>query len=46
MIIPGSSYWSVGIGLNKGDVEKDAEGMETMETLGKNMAWLLKKVKA
>jgi multimeric flavodoxin WrbA len=46
MIVPGSSYWNVGIGLNPGDVEKDAEGMQTMETLGKNMAWLLKKIKA
>jgi len=45
MIVPGSSYWNVGIGLAKGDVEKDVEGMETMETLGKNMAWLLKKIK-
>ena len=34
MIIPGSSYWNVGIGLNKGDVEKDEEGMQTMEDLG------------
>ena len=46
MIIPGSSYWNVGIGLAKGDVEKDQEGIQTMETLGKNMAWLLKKIKA
>ena len=44
MIIPGSSYWNVGIGLNKGDVEKDEEGMQTMEDLGKNMAWLIKKL--
>jgi multimeric flavodoxin WrbA len=40
MIVPGSSYWNVGIG----DVEQDEEGMETMQTLGKNMAWLLKKI--
>jgi multimeric flavodoxin WrbA len=44
MIIPGSSYWNVGFGRAKGDVEKDEEGLETMETLGKNMAWLLKKL--
>ena len=44
MIIPGSSYWNVGIGRGKGEVEKDEEGLETMETLGKNMAWLLKKM--
>ena len=46
MIIPGSSYWNVGIGLNKGDVEKDEEGLKTMDDLGRNMAWLLKKIKA
>jgi len=43
MIVPGSSYWNVGIGRKKGDVANDEEGMETMETLGKNMVWLLKK---
>ena len=44
MIVPGSFYWNVGIGLNPGDVEQDSEGMETMQILGKNMAWLLKKI--
>jgi multimeric flavodoxin WrbA len=46
MIIPGSSYWNVGFGREKGEVEADEEGLETMETLGKNMAWLLKKINA
>jgi multimeric flavodoxin WrbA len=45
MIIPGSSYWNMGIGRDPGDVQKDAEGIETMKTLGRNMAWLLKKVR-
>ena len=44
MIIPGSSYWNIGFGREPGDVEKDEEGMETMRTLGKNMAWLLKQL--
>jgi multimeric flavodoxin WrbA len=44
MIIPGSSYWNMGIGLAEGDVEKDEEGIQTMQTLGQNMAWLLKKL--
>ena len=44
MIIPGSSYWNMGIGLNKGDVAKDEEGITTMRVLGQNMAWLLKKL--
>ncbi len=46
MIVPGSSYWNVGIGLRPGDVEKDEEGLETMDDLGRNMAWLIKKLKA
>ena len=45
MIIPASSYWNIGIGRKKGDVKNDEEGMQTMETLGKNMAWLIKKLK-
>jgi len=44
MIVPGSSYWNLAFGLEKGDVESDAEGMQTMKTLGENMAWLLKKL--
>ena len=44
MIVPGSSYWNIGIGREIGDVEKDEEGIQTMKTLGQNMAWLLKKI--
>jgi multimeric flavodoxin WrbA len=46
MIVPGSSYWNIGYGREIGDVEKDEEGMQTMKTLGQNMAWLLKKIKS
>ncbi len=45
MFVPGSCYWNVSIGLNPGDVESDAEGMNIMKVLGENMAWLLKKIK-
>jgi multimeric flavodoxin WrbA len=45
MIVPGSIYWNIGIGREKGEVEKDEEGIGTMMVLGKNMAWLLKKIK-
>jgi multimeric flavodoxin WrbA len=44
MIIPGSSYWNIGVGRNIGEVEQDQEGMNTMATLGQNMAWLLQKI--
>lgn len=46
MIIPGSSYWNIGMGRAEGDVEKDEEGIQTIQTLGQNMAWLLKKLNA
>lgn len=44
MLIPGSRYWNMGIGLAPGDVESDEEGIQTMKILGENMAWLLKKI--
>jgi multimeric flavodoxin WrbA len=46
MIVPGSCYWNIGIGREKGEVENDAEGIETMKVLGRNMAWLLQKTHA
>ncbi|MCK5512709.1 MAG: flavodoxin family protein, partial [Thermodesulfovibrionia bacterium] len=44
MIIPGSSYWNMAIGKDPGQVRDDSEGLQTMKTLGQNMAWLLKKL--
>lgn len=46
MIVPGSNYWNTGVGRQVGDVEKDEEGIVTMHTLGRNMAWLMKAVAA
>ncbi len=46
MMVPGSSYWNIGIGRAKGEVEGDAEGLQTMAHLGENMAWLLKRLNA
>ncbi len=46
MIIPGSNHWNIGIGRAKGEVEQDEEALRTMEALGQNMAWLLKKIHA
>ena len=45
MIVPGSSYWNLGFGRDPGEVQNDAEGMQTMKALGQNMAWLLKKTR-
>ena len=46
MIIPGSSYWNMALGRNPGEVMNDAEGIQTMKTLGRNMAWLIRKINA
>lgn len=44
MIVVGSSYWNVGVGLAPGDVDADEEGIGTMRTLGRNMAWALERL--
>jgi multimeric flavodoxin WrbA len=44
MIVVGSNYWNVGKGKDHGEVSDDEEGLETMRVLGRNMAWLLKKI--
>jgi len=44
MIIVGSNYWNFGVGRDKGEVAHDKEGVNTMKVLGRNMAWLLKKL--
>lgn len=44
MIVPGSSYWNLGIGRDPGEIQDDEEGIRTFRNLGKNMAWLLKKL--
>jgi multimeric flavodoxin WrbA len=44
MVVPSSSYWNVSLARVPGDYENDAEGVKTMETLGDNMAWLMKKL--
>lgn len=42
MYVVGSSYWSMAYGRLPGEVERDNEGLETMKSLGRNMAHLLK----
>ena len=46
MIVPGSTYWNVAFGREKGEVGKDAEGVETVRHFGNKLAWLAKKVNA
>ncbi|NLW80548.1 MAG: flavodoxin family protein [Desulfovibrionales bacterium] len=40
VIVPGSVYWNLAYGRNKGEVEGDAEGMGNMKNLGQIIAWL------
>jgi multimeric flavodoxin WrbA len=46
MIVVGSSYWNVATAMRPGDMEKDEEGMRTMRDLGRNIAWVVKKLSA
>jgi len=44
MLIPSSNYWNVIHGTKPGEAVQDEEGKQIMQTLGKNMAWLMKLV--
>jgi multimeric flavodoxin WrbA len=46
MIVPGSTYWNIAFGRQKGDVLKDKEGIATIKNFARNMVWLLKKIHA
>jgi multimeric flavodoxin WrbA len=45
MVTVGSIHWNLALGKNPGDIHKDEEGILTFQVLGRNMAWLLKKLK-
>ncbi len=44
MIVPGSTYWNIGVAMKPGDVLKDEEGVQTFRNLGRNIAWLAGKL--
>jgi multimeric flavodoxin WrbA len=44
MLLPTSNYWNVIHGTRPGEATQDAEGVQIMRVLGKNMAWLMKLV--
>ena len=44
--VPGSTYWNIAFGHGKGEVEQDEEGLKTAWNFGKNVAFLVKKLKA
>lgn len=45
MPVVSSQYWNSVHGLKSGEASQDAEGLQTMRTLGNNMAWMLKNLK-
>jgi len=45
MVVPGSTYWNVALGREKGEVQNDEEGMKTAWNFGRNVAWAVKKLK-
>ena len=42
MPVAGSQYWNIAYGRVPGEVEQDAEGLQTMRLLGRNLAWMAK----
>lgn len=44
MPVVSSQYWNIVHGRTPGEVSQDAEGLQTMRVLGRNMAWLLKSI--
>ena len=44
MPVVSSQYWNGVHGFTPEDVRKDQEGLQTMRTLGYNMAWMLKNI--
>jgi multimeric flavodoxin WrbA len=46
MVVPGSTYWNMGYGLEEGSVAQDAESLRNMDQLGQAIAWLGKAVAA
>ena len=46
MPVVSSQYWNMVFGSNGEQAEEDKEGLQTMRTLGKNMAWMLKCIEA
>ncbi len=45
LVVIGSSYWGIVHGREQGQVVEDGEGVQTLETLADNMAWMIKVLK-
>ena len=42
MVLVTSDYWNAVHGADKGEAVQDIEGVEVIEKLGRNIAWMLK----
>ncbi len=40
MVVPGSTYWNVGVARDPGEMESDEEGLRTIDRLAENILWL------
>lgn len=45
MIVPGSTYWNVGVAREEGEIENDQEGLSTIDRLAENILWLHERIK-
>lgn len=44
MLIPSSTYWNIGVGVHKGEIEKDEKGKSYIMRFAQNLAWVMKKM--
>jgi len=44
MIVPGSTYWNMVFGREKGEAMNDEEGIRTIKRFGENVGKLIKKI--
>ena len=44
MIVPGSTYWNLGVGRLPGEALNDAEALANMKDLGETFAWLIRRI--
>ena len=46
MPVAASTYWNLAHGTRPGEIAQDAEGLQTMRNLARNLAWMLKSIEA
>ena len=45
LVVPGATYWNIAFGEEESEVLRDEEGMKTAWDFGKNVAWVVKRLK-